>query len=126
MNNSKISDHIALKQRLMHLRSEKFEKEELIERNVKELYYSLDPVVIIKNAVRRIGEDKELRHDVLASALNIGSDFIIGKLFRSNKSIKGFISSLFLERLSSNYVGNHISEIKSTLGSLLNRFISKK
>ena len=126
MNNSKISDHIALKQKLMHLRSEKFEKEELIERNAKELYYSLDPVVIIKNTVRRIREDKELRHDVLASALNIGSDFIIGKLFRSNKSIKGFISSLFLERLSSNYVGNHISEIKSTLGSLLNRFISKK
>lgn len=67
-----------------------------MERNVKEIYYSLEPISILKKTVSRIASDKKLQHDLLVGVLNIGSGFIIRKLVRSNKNIRGFISSLFL------------------------------
>lgn len=122
---STINNYTELKQRVAQLKSDKAIKEEEIKQGAKELIASIDPVNIIKKNFHRLAEDKELHQDVLKSGLTIAIDFIIEKLFRSNKSIRRFASSLVFEKIITRYIQNHSSGIKSGIHSFLERITSK-
>jgi hypothetical protein len=121
-----IMNHIELRQRITELQSERSKQEELIRQNGSELIDILNPVNVIKKTINGLAHDAEVRQDALTTALNIGSDFIIGRLFRSNKSVKGQIFSEILGKLANRYISGNSSAIKDVIGRTINRFLDKK
>ena len=55
--------------------------------------------------------DKQVQFDATKIGLNLGSDFLIGKLIGSNMNIKKYLSSLVLQKASDYMVNNHPEKI---------------
>jgi len=123
---NKITNYVELRQSINELQAAKLNQEDLIKQNGRELIDILNPVNIIKKTISGLAHDAEVRQDALSAALNIGADFIIGKIFRSNKSVKGHVITEFLGRLSSNYLTGKMPAIKEFIYEKVSGFIDKR
>ncbi len=121
-----IMNHIELRQRIAELQADSLKQEELIKLNGNELVEILNPVNVIKKTISGLAHDGQVRQDALSTALGIGSDFIIGRLFRSNRSIKGQVFSEILGKLANRYISGNSTAIKEVIGRTISRFINRK
>lgn len=121
MKNSEISGHADLLLRIEELKLEKFYWEETFKRSLNELVLSFSPVSMVKDSIHKLVTDKQVRTDLMTVGLNAGSDFIIDKVLGRNRSIKGFLSSLLVEKISSNYINKNSSTIIAGIKRLINR-----
>jgi len=124
--NNKITNYIELKQSIQELQVAKLNQEDLIKQNGRELIDILNPVNVIKKTINGLAHDTEVRQDALSAALNIGADFIIGKIFRSNKSVKGHILTEFLGKLSGSFLSGKMPTIKEFIYKAVSGFIEKR
>jgi len=110
-----------LELQILLLKMDKTRQEEKLKLNVKEFINALSPASIVKNSLHELAGDKEVQVDLLKVSLNTGANFLIDKVLGKNKSIKGFLSSLLVEKVSSSLINNNASKIVSKIGQLLNR-----
>lgn len=118
MENLKITNHSELQFRIMQLKSEKLSQEIELKVKVKEFFYTLSPVSIVKNSLRDLVSDKDVRFDMAKVGLNVGANFLIDKVVGRNRSIKGFLGSLLIEKVSSSFINNNASSIVSVFSKL--------
>lgn len=122
---SNISNHTQLMHSIMQLNASKAEQEEEIKYQLKEIYYSFEPSTLVKNALKNALHNPETQKNLAQTALEIGTDFIISKVFKKGNSIKGFVSSILMEKVAS-FAINGKSELINNgiekLGNLFKRF----
>src|ERR1700752_1188106 len=115
-----LTNYTELQHRIMQLKSLRVEQEEEIKRNIKEIYYSLNPSVLVKNMLREFVGD-EARHSVAKSGINAVADFLIGKLFGRGNSIKGYLSSLLIGKISNFILNNYSDALYAGISKIRNR-----
>ncbi len=126
MKNQEISNHANLILSIKELNNLKILREKELKRNLREIVDNLSPMSMIKNSLHELAKDKEIQLDLTKVGLKIGAEFLIDKIFGRNKSIKGFLSSLLAEKVSSSLINNNLSEIISGVGNLLNSKIASE
>jgi len=107
--NTKIGSHAELALRIMQLKGEKFQQEEEIKRSFKEFTYTLNPISIVKESIHELAHDKEVQVDILKVGINVGANFLIGKVLGKNNSIKGYLSTMLVQTISSSFIHNNIN-----------------
>ncbi|MEO6302397.1 MAG: hypothetical protein ABIP51_04435 [Bacteroidia bacterium] len=117
-----ITNDTELHHHIMKLNNLKEEQELVIKRNVSELVYSLHPSVLIKNLVNKFSENPEEGNNLKSIGLNLGKDFLISKLFGKGGTLKGFISSLIVRKITDYVINNHSDLIANGIGKLENMF----
>ncbi|MGP8214438.1 MAG: hypothetical protein ACLQQ4_02635 [Bacteroidia bacterium] len=123
MKNS-ISNYIELEQRIMQLRAEKTEHEELIKSTAKEILYSFDPVNIIKKKIHNIINDQEIQESALTALLAKGAGFIVKKISDRKKKKEKHFPSFIAEKISG-YFTEH-EGVLSSLSSLVQTLFARK
>ncbi|HEV7231016.1 MAG TPA: hypothetical protein VGO45_06800 [Bacteroidia bacterium] len=121
MERQEISTHTELAIRIMHLKAEKFRQEEVLKNSFREFFYTLQPATIIKETLHELSQDKEVQFDLAKAGLNMGANFIIDKVLGKNRSIKGYLSSLLLERVSGSFINDNVSKIMEGVGKFFKR-----
>lgn len=105
----RITNHTELRREIMRLNQRRAEQEEVLRQNFKEIYFSLHPVEILRNAVGKIKGSPETQNGVAAgvakAGLGLGASFLLNKLLK-NKG--GFLASLLVEK-ASNLIANKSS-----------------
>jgi hypothetical protein len=118
INGGTINNSIELKHRIMQLHAKKAEQEEMIKRGVKELAYMIHPVSVLKNSLTGLAKDTEVKQDVRKLGLEAGANYLIGKLFSKNSSLKGYLASFVVQRLATTLIRRNPQAIFSGLGKL--------
>ena len=95
-----IRNHQELLARIQVLRQEKIMREEELKISVREFVTSLNPLLLIKDSLHQLANDKEVRLDLGKVGLNIATSFIFDRLLGRQGSVKGFLSSLLMEKLA--------------------------
>ena len=119
MKSANITNHSELLFRIMELKAQKLSQEIQLKNSIKEFVYTLNPVSMVKDSLHELAKDKEVRFDLAKVGLNMGTNFILDKLLGRNKSIKGFLSSVLVEKLSATFINKNASSIISGLGKLI-------
>lgn len=104
MKNRKVSSYKELEAAIEELKEDKATHEELLKKNLGEIKEALKPVNIIKSTLKSVIEDKALHQDALKASLSIGAEYIVGKLFKSNKSPKRHFAATIFEKLVTSFV----------------------
>ena len=120
MKKLNITCHSDLLLHIARLKSQKLSHEIVIKYSIKELVKCLSPASIIKHSVHELSQDKELRFDIAKAGLNISANFLIDKVVGRSKSMKGFLSSMFIENISSVFINKHAPVIISSIRKLIN------
>ena len=118
MENLKITNHSELQFRIMQLKSEKVSQEIEFKSKLKEFAYTISPISIVKSSIRDLVSDREVRFDIAKVGLNVGADFLIDKIVGRGRSIKGFLTSILVEKVSSTLINNNTSSIVSVISKL--------
>ena len=113
MDNSNIINHEALVLRIRFLRAEKSRQESEMKEKFHDLIYLLDPVSIVKGSLHELAENKQVQFDVAKVALNMGTNLVIDQVFGKYRSIKGFLSSVLLEKMSDRFINTNTLKIFS-------------
>lgn len=78
---SPISNHNELIMELTLLRNEKMEKELVLNTGIKDLIHSFDQNMNLKNIIRQIANNNEIKKNLLKIGLNISTNFLLKKFF---------------------------------------------
>lgn len=113
-----ITNHVELKYRIMQLHAKKAEQEEMLKRDVKELAYMIHPASVLKNSLTGLTHDIELKQDLGELGLEAGTNYLIGKLFRKNTSLKGYVTSFVMQRVASALIRKNPQAIFKGIGKL--------
>lgn len=119
MENIKITNHTQLQLHIMHLKSKKLSQEIELKHSVKEFVYSISPIAIVKDSLHSLVQDKEVRMDLTKVGLNIGANFLIDKVVGRSRSIKGFLSSILIEKISTSFINSNASSIISGISKII-------
>ena len=85
---------------IMQLNASRAEQEEEVKHKLKEIYYSFQPVTLLKNVLSNKTQGPEIKKNLVQSALAVGTDFLISKVFKRGASVKGFLLSLAMEKVA--------------------------
>ena len=113
MKNTGISNHASLVLRIAELRADKLQQEDELKDSFEAFTKTLSPLSMLKGSMQGFVKDKELRSDILKAGLNLGTDFIIEKVLGRSRSVKGFLSSILVEKLSTPFINNTVTKIFS-------------
>lgn len=101
-----------LKEKITLLNSEKDALEETLEYQFTNVISSLNPIVLLKDSVAKLAEDEEIKMNISNFALKTVGNFFIEKVLGTNRSIKGYISSVIIEKLSEKFL-NKLTQPKN-------------
>jgi hypothetical protein len=104
MKTRKVSSYKELEAAIAELKESKAKHEELLKQNLGEVKEALKPVNIIKSSLKTIIADKALHHDALMAGLSISAEYLVEKLFKSNKSPKRHFAATIFEKLLTGFV----------------------
>ncbi len=123
---SKIHTYDELTVRINQLTSLKDAQEIALRNDVKELYQRLQPKNIIKETVKDLANDAEFRGNSFKAVKNVATDFVVGRLFNKNNSVKGFLATLLVEKLVAPLIANNKTKIVDFITNLVSKFSHKK
>ena len=121
MRNKEILNHTELSLRIMELKSEVLLQQDNLKYTFKGFLFTLNPISIVKVSIHELAKDKEVQFDLTKVGLNLGADFLINQVLGRNRSIKGFLSSVLLEKLSNTFINKNASGIISGISKLLSK-----
>lgn len=104
--------HKELLLKIIQVRQQKEIEENLIEVQFLDLKESLNLQTLVKQSIVNLVTDKNVQTNLAKAAVTFGSDFIIEKVLGSNKSIKGFLGSMIIEKFSGNFLNTIISKFR--------------
>lgn len=116
MENKVIINHVQLQLRIAELRMYKGIQEEELKISFRDAFATLNLISIFRNAT------VEQPIQLAKSAVNMTLDLIIDLVLGKHRSIKGFLSSILVERFTTTLVDNNLMTIISTVTGLINRF----
>lgn len=116
MDNTNITTHAALISRIRFLRAEKIRQEAELKQRFNDTLSLLNPVSIVKDSLHELAENKQVQFDVAKVALNMGTNLVIDQVFGKYRSIKGFLSSVLLEKMSDRFINTNTLKIFSIFG----------
>jgi len=116
MEKTVITNHVQLQLRIAELRMYKDIQEEELKLTLKEAFKALNIISIFKNTT--VEQPLELAKSVVNMTIDLIIDLALGRY----RSIKGFISSIILERFTTSLVNNNLMNIFSTISELTQRF----
>jgi len=116
-----ISTSTDIKHQIMKLNALKEEQEELLKRDLKEIYYSLQISTMIRRTIKDLSEDQEVKSSALQTAIGLGSGFILDKvLFKRGAGLKSYLINAGIKKLISLFTsGNKLSGILSKKESFI-------
>jgi len=126
MRTTKIHTYNELSLRINQLNDLKDKQEIALKNDVKELYQRLQPKNIIKETAKDLANDTEFRGNSLKALKNIATDFVVGRLFNKNSSVKGFIATVLVEKLVAPLIANNKTKIVDFITNLVSKFNHKK
>jgi hypothetical protein len=121
MTNTKITTYDEVTQRITQLTQIKNAQEIELKNNVKSVYENFQLKNILKNTVKDLATDKEFRQDGMSAVTGIAGDMIIGRLFNKNNSVRGFITTLLVEKLALPLIKNNKDKILSFISGLVSK-----
>lgn len=121
MENKKILNHYDLLCHISKLKDDKISQEFELKLKLNEFVKTLNPISMVKNSLRELAQNKEVRLDVAKVGLNVGANFLIDNVLGRGRSIKGFLSSLLMEKISSIVIDKNASSIISGIGKFINK-----
>jgi hypothetical protein len=101
--------------RVSELSDLKETQEAELRQNVREVYEHFRLKNILKRTVKDLAHDEEFINDGFKAAAN----FVVGKLFDKNSSVKRFITSVLLEKLITPLIKNSKDKIVSFITDIL-------
>jgi hypothetical protein len=117
-----ITNHTQLMYTIMQVNAARAEQEVEIKQQVKEIYYSIQPATLIKKAVENVLHSPDTQKSLAQVGIAMGTDFLISKFFKRGTSLKGFFSSMVVEKIAdyalnskSDFINNGISKIGNLL-----------
>lgn len=116
MENTVITNHAQLQLRIAELRMYKNIQEEELKLTLKEAFTTFNIISIFKS------KSEEQPIQLAKSAVNMTLDLIIDLVLGKHRSIKGFISSILVERFTTSFVDNNLINVISTITELIHRF----
>lgn len=125
MENTEIYSYTDLVMRIMHLKQEKFRQEDELKYSFKVFVFSLNPVSFVKQTLHDLAEDSEVKYDLTKVGLNLGANLIIDRILGKNSGIKGFLSALLVEKISTSFISGNLSKIISGISKFTHRHSDK-
>jgi hypothetical protein len=107
----KLVNYGDLKLRIEKVKEVKEIQEIELKESIHKLAHALSPVRVAKSALNEFVNDKEVQFDLVKGGLNMGADFIIEKLFHKQNSIKGYLSSVIVEKFSASFIQKNAPQI---------------
>jgi hypothetical protein len=110
-----ITSSTELKHQIMKLNALREEQEEILKKDLKEIYYSLQISTVIRRTIKDLSTDEEVKSSALQTAIGVGSGFLLDKLlFRKGAGLKSYLINAGLRKLVSYFTsGNRLSGILS-------------
>ena len=118
-----ITNHTDLVLRITHLKASKLRQEEDLKHIFSTVIGTMNPVSILKDSIHELAENKAIQLDLTKVGLDIVTNFVIDKVLGRNRSIKGFLSSVLVEKLSGSFI-NDGTALKIIMG--IKNWLSKK
>lgn len=110
-----IRNHQELLARIHALKVEKIACEEELKVTIKQFVTSLNPLAMMKESLHELANDKDVRLDASKVGLNIITSFILDRLLGRQRSVKGFLSSLLIEKLATIFIAKNGAPIVEEL-----------
>lgn len=110
-----IKNHDQLQLRIAELQMYKSIQEEELKVSLRDAFTTLNIISIFKST-----NDQPIQ--LAKSAVNMTLDLIIDLVLGKHRSIKGFISSILVERFTNSLVDNNLVNVISTITELIHRF----
>ncbi len=115
-----ISNYLALKQQIAILESQKELQELVLKTNFQEVYQSIQPVNLLKNALLRVREENEVAGTMAGDA---GIDFVVGKIFKKDASGGEALKSLILSEILHVLYHKYHDRIHEFIGKMTEKLI---
>jgi hypothetical protein len=120
MKNTAILTHSDLLARLTELKSYR----EIQETSLKYTFIEFISTINVVSFFKSSNKSNNLQsNDLLKSGLNMALNLVMGIVLGKNRSIKGYLSTMMVERFTTMIIDNNVINIISKIGSLL---LSKK
>lgn len=101
----RINNRKQLKARISQLTRQMDEKEEVLKSDLKEVHQSLRASNMIRNALKDIRDQPELRFGIAQAAADMGAHALIDKVvFRKNRNLKNYLLSIVLKRIADHFI----------------------
>ena len=126
MSMPKINTYNELVLHINQLNSLKDVQEIALKNDVKEVYQKFQLKNIIKETVKDLANDAEFRENSFKAVKNIATDFVVGRLFNKNNSVKGFITTMLIEKLVAPVIVNNKNKIVDFVKNLVSKYSHKK
>ena len=111
MNHPQISNLADLELHVQHLKTQKRQQEVELKMTFNEVIEAINPISIAKQSLHELAGDLEVQFDVVKMGLNVGANLIIDKVLGKHQSVKGFLSSIVMEKLSTVVINNNATDI---------------
>jgi hypothetical protein len=118
MENTAIFNHSDLLLRLEELKSKRDMQQEELKISITGFIATIDIVSFFK---KKSGLSNDEPQELLKTGLNMALNLITGLIFGKNRSIKGYLSALMVERFTSMVVDNNLINIITGISSLIFR-----
>jgi hypothetical protein len=115
-----ISNYLALKQQIAVLESQKEAQELVLKANFHEVYQSIQPANLLKNALLRVREENEVAGTM---AVDAGIDFVVGKIFKKDASGGEALKSLILSEILHVLYHKYHDRIHEFIGKMTEKLI---
>lgn len=122
MGNFQISNHSELLFRMEELKVKKSRQEEELKNKFKSISSSFDILSLFKTD----SVNKKPVFGLLKVGLISGIHLMIDLILKKNKSVKGFVSSVFVEKLVAMLIDIDLTKLLSSVQNFLYRFVSNK
>ena len=126
MNKNNIHTYEELTLYINQLNSLKETQEIELKKSLNEVYKNFQLKNIIKKTVKDLANDTEFREDSYKAAGNMATDFIVGRLFNKNNSIRGFITTILIEKLVTPLLKNNKDKVLTFITDLFAKFKEKE
>ncbi|MBI2269114.1 MAG: hypothetical protein HYU69_02020 [Bacteroidetes bacterium] len=120
-----INNYIDLQRRIMQLRVQKYDQEQELKKGIKEIYYTIHPLTILDNLLHKLSQNNEVKRDLKSISLNAWASYFIGRIFGRSTSLKGFLSSVIIEKVAVPVLDKYSTSIFNSLNNFIKRFINR-
>lgn len=122
MENIQLSNYAELLLRIEELKAKKNSQEIVLKEKFLIITSSFDLLSLLKGG----SMNKNPEFDLVKVGLNTGINLIIDLVLGKNRSIKGFLSSVLVEKFTSVLINNNLMTIISGVQNLVQRIRTKK